>query len=114
MPTKEEYLALEKKKAQAVQQRNIDPQLLRAAAIQSEHLTGLPEWDQYLTKLQPLLEQAEQEADHWLKQLGVALTDEQLRKSQLEYHSWKSRAETLKTVMQLPSMIIEAHREHRA
>jgi len=84
--------------------------LLRAAAVSSEKLTGQPEWDSYLSKLQAMLEEAQVAAAGWLERCGQALEDKDVRIAQFNYQACKARVTTLQEVMLLPQAIIEAHR----
>lgn len=87
--------------------------LLKSAAVSSEKLTGSPEWDQYLQKLQPLLDEAKKECTDWLARLAAAGGDTDVRVAQFNYHYWNSRVILLQEVMLLPKAIMEAHRESR-
>lgn len=85
--------------------------LLRSAAVSSEKLTTSTEWNQYLQKLQPLLEDAQKSAALWLERCGGALSESDVRQAQLNYQACHARVNTLKEVMLLPHAILEAYRE---
>lgn len=85
--------------------------LLKAAAISSEKLTTSEEWNRYLERLQPLLEQAKHECTQWLSRLSGAATETDVRVAQFNYQAWNSRYNTLQEVMLMPKAIIEAHHE---
>lgn len=83
--------------------------VLKAAAVSSEKLTGSPEWDRFLEKLQPLLDDAKQSAAMWLERCGGAMSDADVRMAQFNYQACKARVDTLEEVMKLPREIIQAH-----
>lgn len=107
-PTKREVDVYMAKHPKTAPQFTMD--LLKSAAVQSERLTGQPEWDAYLQRLQPLLDEAKAAAAGWLERLGGALKDEDVRIAQFNYHACRARVATLEEVMALPHTIIEAHR----
>ena len=92
--------------------RALNLDLLKSAAVSAEKLVGTPESDKYLQFLQPLLEQAEAEATHWLENMGNAMEEQHLRLAQCNYHQWVSRARTIKELMELPNQIIGAHQHY--
>lgn len=85
--------------------------ILASASVSSERLTGSPEWDTYLMKLQHLLEDAQSSCATWLERCGGAMKDEDVRLSQFNYQACHARVETLKEVMALPKEIIQLQRE---
>jgi hypothetical protein len=107
-PTKREIDNWMQRQAKVVQS---DPTLLRlvtSAVVSTERLTGLPEWDQFLQRLQPLLNEATAATQEWLVRLSGAMTDQDLRIAQMNYHACQSRVTTLQEVMQLPNEILKA------
>ena len=106
-PSKREIDAfLQRQTAKAV-----DPSVLRlvaSAVVSTERLTGSSEWDQFLQRVQPLLNEAEAASQEWLARLAGAMTDHDLRIAQMNYHACHARWNTLKEVLALPSEIVKA------
>lgn len=92
-----------------VAQAAVNVNLLRAAELRAVKLTGSVEWDSFLQHCQALLDQADHELDTWLTKLAGALTENGQngrQHCQLEYHSWKTRRDTIKEIMQRPALIM--------
>ena len=88
-----------------------DPTLMRlvtSAVVSTERLTGCQEWDQYLQRLQPWLNDAMAATQEWLVRLSGAMTDQDVRIAQMNYHACQARVATLQEVMQLPNEILKA------
>lgn len=107
---RQQYLdQLNRKKA--AKRLELRPQMLmvRQAAVQTEKLTGSPEWDLFLSFIEADLEQFEQ----WLEQLKAQIadspdTDWELKKA---YFQCEATIATLTAVMALPKDIL-ARGEH--
>ena len=89
-PSKREIDAfLQRQTAKAV-----DPSVMRlvtSAVVSTERLTGSLEWDQFLQRVQPLLNEAEAAAKEWLGRLAGSMTDQDIRIAQMNYHACTSR-----------------------
>lgn len=88
-----------------------DPAVMRlvtSAAVSTERLTGSPEWDQFLQRLQPLVNEAMEASQEWLVRLAASMTDQDLRIAQMNYHACQSRLTTLQEVLALPNEILKA------
>jgi len=110
-PTRREVEANFKPQAPAVQHDQYWSTLLKSAAVSSEHLTGSQEWDRFLERVQPLLNDAKQSAAMWLERLAGALSESDVRVAQFNYQACKARIETLEEVMALPREIVKLHAE---
>ena len=110
-PTKREVEANFKPHSPAVQHDQYWSTLLKSAAVSSEQLTGSQEWDRFLERLQPLLDDARQHEKMWLERSGGALEDKDIRIAQFNYQACKARVETLEEVMTLPREIMKLHAE---
>lgn len=89
----------------------VDPSVLRlvaSAVVSTERLTGSPEWDQFLQRVQPLLNEAEAASKEWLTRIAGAMTEQDIRIAQMNYHACQSRWTTLQEVLALPGEIVKA------
>ena len=89
--------------------RSISPDLLKVAAVKSAELTGHPAWDDYLTRLQAMLDRAEAELVTWTENCCNAYKDEDVRYAQRNVTQYKTEVDVLKRVMQIPLEVIKAH-----
>jgi len=62
-----DYISLVKKKnEERVREQATDLRYLTQAAVKAGNLTGIPEWDAFLSHLQAAVEKARTQRDHWL------------------------------------------------
>ena len=83
--------------------------LLKQAAVDAKHLTGLPSWDKYQTYLQAKLEYAQGEVAGWAQKARTALTDDERVLVQIHLNVFDSQIELLTDCLALPKTIIEEH-----
>src|SRR5574338_362963 len=109
-PSKEDVFQYLKKKEARLAEVESANTLLRSAAIRSEQLTGDAQWDSYLRRIQPLLEDAVKSKEYWLGKMGDAFDELNRTMCQIEYIKQRTVEDTLKLVMNLPHDIIKEHR----
>lgn len=105
--TRQEYLSYLKANPKTSTPQ-YDSSILRSASISSEHLTGSREWDAYLERIQPLLDEAKESAMEWLRRLGGAMTEQDIRVAQFNYQACQARVATLEEVLAIPKEIMRA------
>ena len=83
--------------------------VFRAAELRAVKLTGSQEWDSYLQQCQALLNEAKENMASWLERLAGCVDEHGENGSircRMEFHSWKSRHDTIQDLMQLPTTLI--------
>ena len=90
--------------------RPIPADLLKVAAVKAAELTGHPAWDDYLTRLQAMLDQAEAELATWTENCCNALSVDDMRYAQRNVTQFKTQITVLKEVMRLPVEVIKTHK----
>lgn len=108
-PTRREVESAFKPQTPSIQHDTYWSSILKTAALSSEQLTGSQEWDKFLERLQPLLDDAKASRTMWLERLAGALSDSDVRIAQFNYQACQARVQTLEEVMTLPSEIIKLH-----
>ena len=109
-PTIDEY----KKQIAATKERWKEREIIQAAtmvqqaAVSAEHLTGIPEWDKYLTTIQPLLNQANSALKVRADLMPYAVDDRAIRQLQIEHAYLKGQVEAFQKAMDMPKDIIES------
>lgn len=109
-PSKEDVLTYLKRQELLAAEKEPLNTLLRSAAIRSEELTGDVQWDSFLRRIQPLLEDAVASKQYWLGKMGDAFDELNRTMCQIEYIKQRTVEDTLKLVMNLPHEIIKEHR----
>lgn len=86
-----------------------EPQILQQAKVATEHLTGTPEWDVFLQRVQAFVVNeratllAAMEAT-----LSPSLTTEQIQQAHRQMLAMKAKIEAWETVLRLPNAIMES------
>lgn len=75
------------------------------AAVRVEALTGTPEWDYFLSLLQPLLNVATVGMTQAKDAMPSAATDEQIRVLLIQYWYQKGRVDALRQASELPKTL---------
>jgi hypothetical protein len=81
--------------------------LLKSAAVQQEKLTGSPEWDQFLTKVQARRDEFWKQYESWRERLEFAKTDDMVKECQINVALYKNCALALDEIMDLPGQILK-------
>ena len=81
--------------------------MIKQAAVSASLLTGIPEWDKYLTMLQPQLELAQVGVADRVAALPTAISIDAVRKIQLEHAYLKGFADAIQFAMKLPQQVVE-------
>jgi hypothetical protein len=105
MPTKSEWL--DRVHTKADDRPGYDLGLLKSAAVQQEKLTGSPEWDQFLTKVQARRDEFWKQYESWRERLEFAKTDDIVKECQINVALYKNCALALDDIMDLPSQILK-------
>jgi hypothetical protein len=106
MPSRKEFDDLMKSK-----ESKEDPKLdtvLESAALQMEHLTGDPDWDRFLTKIQPRIERLQNQIDDLREKVFKAPTPDVFQAIRSEYWYTKGLLDAYKDVLSIPKTIVEA------
>jgi hypothetical protein len=110
MPTRSEWLNTVRSGEPV--QRRYDAGLLRSAAVQAEKLTGTPEWDRFLEKVQSRRNEFWQQYEGWLAQLEIAKNEDAVKAAQINCAIYKNCAFALDEIMALPGELIKEHKNN--
>ena len=112
MPSKADWLALQSA-GPIIEQKAAAraSEYLRAAALQMDKLTGQPEWDQYLTKMESYRQAAVEAANMAQELLPKQYDDALSRKTQCQYYYQLGLSHAYKRAVELPGKLIAAHKE---
>jgi hypothetical protein len=110
MPTRQEWLDSHTMKP--VLRIPPDNALLRSAAVQAEKLTGTPEWDRFLEKVQARRNEFWQQYESWLAQLEIAKDEVAVKAAQINCAIYKNCAFALDEIMALPGELIKEHKNN--
>jgi hypothetical protein len=110
MPTRQEWLS--SVAAPSPQKYAVDHALLRSAAVQAEKLTGTPEWDRFLEKVQARRNEFWQQYESWLAQLEIAKNEDSVKAAQINCAIYKNCAFALDEIMALPGELIKEHKNN--
>ena len=112
MPPKyEDYLAFEAAhRAELAKDVFVSAGIVRTAAVSAEKLLGDPNWDRYLMRVQALLNESEKGRVLWGQRCTQALSGDDIRIAQLNYHACDARAKALTEVMLLPKELVDEGR----
>lgn len=112
-PRESDIQAFLKKKRKEHVAEFLENSLLKSAAVQSDKLTGSPEWDRFLERLQPLLDDAKSQKAYWLGLYGDAFDELNRGMRQAKYLEYRAIEETLERVMTLPKEIVKEYHDAR-
>ena len=82
--------------------------LLKVAQVKATALTGHPGWDDYLSRLQSMLNEAQAELRTWTQNCCNAVGSDDMRYAQRQVQNYRAQVELLMTVMQLPGEILSS------
>lgn len=94
---------------QTMHERSINADLLKVAAVRAEELTGHPAWDHFLTRLQAMLDAAEQEKATWIERCCDAYKDEDVRFAQRNVTAYTVQADLLRQIMAMPQEVVKEY-----
>jgi len=103
-PTMKDFQAFQRKSSQ--EDRTINLELLKVAAVKATDLTGHPGWDRLLEQLQAMLNDAEREVGHWTDVCVTTYRDEDSRQAQCQVAAAKAQVALLRRIMGLPHDIM--------
>ena len=111
MPTRQEWLNSTRHSSVPARPQ-YDPGLLRSAAVQAEKLTGTPEWDRFLEKVQARRNEFWAQYESWRDQLEIAKDENAVKAAQINCAIYKNCAFALDEIMALPGELIKEHKNH--
>jgi hypothetical protein len=111
VPTKTEWLNAQRLSSYPAKPQ-YDAGLLRSAAVQAEKLTGTPEWDRFLEKVQARRNEFWQQYESWLAQLEIAKDEVAVKAAQINCAIYKNCAFALDEIMALPGDLIKEHKNN--
>lgn len=106
-PTRKEYLS--SLRGEVSQAKEPVSSLLKSAAVNAEKLTGSPEWDRFLEKVQARRNELWAQYQNWIERLEQAGSDEAVKQCQINAAIHKNCAFVLDEIMGLPQELIKAH-----
>ena len=77
------------------------------AAVSAEKLLGDPNWDRYLMRLQALLNEVKTARTMWAERCTGAVSLDDVRVAQLNFHACDARMKTLVEVMEIPTALMD-------
>ena len=77
------------------------------AAVSAEKLIGDPNWDRYLMRLQALVDEVTTARNMWGERCTGAISGDDVRVAQFNFHACDARLKTLVEVMAIPKTLIE-------
>jgi hypothetical protein len=114
MPTKQEWMnsTLLGSAGAGAAKTTYDLSMLRSAAVQAEKLTGVPEWDRFLEKVQARRNEFWAQYESWREQLEIAKNEDAVKAAQINCAIYKNCAFALDEIMALPGDLIKEHKNH--
>ena len=88
-------------------------ELLRAETVEATKLTGDPRWDQYLSRIQPLLTTAQKLVEQSKNTLPMLVDDGEIRKAQIIHAFNQGRAQAFAEAIAMPSEIISYYEKNK-
>lgn len=87
--------------------RNTPTQQAFLAAVSAEKLLGDPNWDRYIMRLQALINEVTAARAIWAERCTGAISADNIRVAQFNFHACDARLTTLLEVMAIPKSLIE-------
>lgn len=94
--------------------RAMTQRLIEQAEVDAALLTGHPEWDRYMQRVQTLINEAIQARDTWQDAYNRAFTEAQRNQAQVEYHCNRVLVDRLQHILTFPKEILAHAAQHRA
>ena len=111
MIDRKDYLALlDKRKEGEAKVQAFNKELLKQSAVKSQYLTNNEHWDDYLSRLQAKLDEAQVERLGWMEKSACALTEVDVKVAQLNFAIFNERVRCLEECMSLPQTLISANK----
>ena len=85
-------------------------ELLRQAAIRTEHLTGSPDFDSFLGYIQAAMEGTEAQVRSWIELMSdpLIVDHDQIMRAKIALAECKGRIDAWQAVIELPKDLIQA------
>lgn len=109
--TEQDWKAHQASKASSVP-KSFNEALLKQAAVESTTLTGTPEWDRYLQRLQVKYQEAVRELQTLYEKMATPMTQEQVFLSYVAVNVITERKRVLEECMALPKEIVQHAADH--
>lgn len=107
--THQEAMALAKQRdPRAASQQAASPELLRQAVVATEHLTGLPEWDVFLQRIQVFVDDERRLISAMTDNLPATMTSEQVLQAHRRICESRAKVEAWERVLSLPKSLLSA------
>lgn len=106
-PTLKQFERFQRERTSEDRAVNLD--LLKVAAVKASDLTGHPGWDRFLESLQALLQEAEAQVVNWTDRCVRARQTDDMREAQRQVAASVAQVVLLKQIMALPNEILKEY-----
>lgn len=107
--THQEAMTLAKQRDPRAQQSSgASPELLRQAVVAMENLTGLPEWDVFLQRIQAFVDDERRLIAAMVDNMPATMTNEQILAAHRRILESKAKVEAWERVLSLPKSLLSA------
>jgi len=106
MPTEQDWKLYQSTRTVQDKTRAFTQRLIEQAEVDAAKLTGHPEWDRYLQRIQTLLDEAIQAKATWQDAYNRAFSEHHRNQAQVELHRHLAVIDTLERVINIPKEIL--------